>query len=513
MNIQNITQQYLKLFPGDFSGNTIQRQTPKVLFSTVKPVGFQNPELILFNDQLSQEIGLGSFNKPDLDFLVGNRLPDSIQTYATAYAGHQFGNWAGQLGDGRAIYAGEITNAEGKITEIQWKGAGATPYSRFADGRAVLRSSVREYLISEAMHHLGVPTTRALSLCFTGEEVVRDMMYDGNPQAEKGAVIIRTAESFLRFGHFELLSAQKETATLQSLADFAIKNYFKEIDENSPKKYHEFFQKIAKDTADLMVAWFRVGFVHGVMNTDNMSILGLSIDYGPFSMMDDFDLNFTPNTTDLPGRRYAFGKQPQIAQWNLWQLANALFPLIKDAEYLEQTLDDFSQYFWQKHDRMMADKFGFEELLEEDANFFQHWQEMMIRLRMDYTLFFHWLEKPDEEREVSRFLQEVSYLRYESEHEEDLRNFLGLYEKRIAKNAFSREQSIALMKKNNPKFILRNYLLYECIEDLNNGNKEKLYQLWDALQSPYEEKHPEFFRKRPDEYDGTPGCSQLSCSS
>lgn len=339
MNLQNITQRYLSLFPGDFSENPMQRQTPKVLFATTKIVEFKEPELIIFNEKLAEEIGLGAIeNQEDLQFLNAQSVPLSMKTYATAYAGHQFGNWAGQLGDGRAIYAGEITNAQGKTTEIQWKGAGATPYSRHADGRAVLRSSLREYLISEAMHHLNIPTTRALSLSFTGENVMRDVLYDGNPAYEKGAVITRTAESFLRFGHFELLAAQNEIGTLQELADFTLENYFPQINLDHEEKYLLLFKEIAERTADLMVEWYRVGFVHGVMNTDNMSILGLSIDYGPFSFLDEYDLNFTPNTTDLPGRRYAFGNQGKIAQWNLWQLANALYPLIKDEKKLEEVL-------------------------------------------------------------------------------------------------------------------------------------------------------------------------------
>ena len=327
MNLNKITQQYYSLFPADLSGNTMQRQTPGVLLAAVEIEKFQTPELILFNEKLAEEIGLGKIDdEQDAMFLNAAYVPQHLQTYATAYAGHQFGNWAGQLGDGRAIFAGEIANKNGKKTELQWKGAGATPYSRHADGRAVLRSSVREYLMSEAMHHLGIPTTRALSLSFSGENVLRDMMYDGNPAYEKGAVMMRTAESFLRFGHFELLSAQKETDTLKKLTDFTIENYFPEIDSKSPAKYAEFFAEVSNRTSDLIVEWYRVGFVHGVMNTDNMSVLGLTIDYGPFSFLDEYSLNFTSNTTDLPGRRYAFGNQAKIAQWNLWQLANALFP-------------------------------------------------------------------------------------------------------------------------------------------------------------------------------------------
>ena len=513
MNLKNIKQPFIENFPGDFSKNPIQRNTPKVLFSTIDPVGFDEPKLIVFNEKLSEEIGLGKLNDTDLHFLVGNNLPENIKTYATAYAGHQFGNWAGQLGDGRAILAGEITNNDGKKNEIQWKGAGATPYSRHADGRAVLRSSVREYLMSEAMHHLGIPTTRALSLCFTGENVVRDMMYSGNPQEEKGAVVVRTAESFLRFGHFELMSAQKEIDTLQKLTDFTIKNYYPEITSEGEQKYKDFFQSVCTKTADLMVEWFRVGFVHGVMNTDNMSVLGLTIDYGPFSMMDEYDLNFTSNTTDLPGRRYAFGKQGQISQWNLWQLANALFPLIKDEKKLEKTLNDFSEVFWKKHDEMMARKFGFNEVLEGDDHFFSDFQQVMQDSKADYTLFFNQLEKLQQDTDIQEHFKDIFYAPLSENHLFSFENFIKNYQIRLSKNTISREDSLAIMQSNNPKFILRNYLLFECIKEVNEGKKELLNQLISALENPYEERYPEFSKKRPPMYDGQTGSSTLSCSS
>lgn len=513
MNIDKITQPFTKIFPGDFSGNTIQRNTPKVLFSTVEPVGFENPELIIFNEKLSEEIGLGKFNEDDLNFLAATHLPENIKTYATAYAGHQFGNWAGQLGDGRAILAGEIINEAEEKNEIQWKGAGATPYSRHADGRAVLRSSVREYLMSEAMHHLGIPTTRALSLCFTGEEVVRDMMYSGNPQKEKGAVVVRTAESFLRFGHFELMSAQKEIKTLTELTDFTIKNYFKSITSQGEQKYKDFFSEVCTKTADLMVDWFRVGFVHGVMNTDNMSVLGLTIDYGPYSMMDEYNLNFTPNTTDLPGRRYAFGKQGQISQWNLWQLANALFPLIKDEIFLEETLNSYGNYFWEAHDKMLCRKFGFDEFKKEDEEFFINWQGLMQELQFDYTLFFNLLEKLDSISDIKTEFQNISYGFLVDVKVRKLEDFIQNYLIRLKNNTISKEDSLDLMKNANPKFLLRNYLLFECIEEINNGKTEMLQKLTKALENPYEEISPEFSVKRPTGYDDISGCSMLSCSS
>ncbi|MBO9692725.1 protein adenylyltransferase SelO family protein [Chryseobacterium sp.] len=513
MNIEHIRQPFIEHFPGDFSNNPMQRNTPKVLFSTIKPAGFEKPELIAFNEALSEEIGLGNYDDKDLDFLVGNNLPENVQTYSTAYAGHQFGNWAGQLGDGRAILAGEITNDAGKKTEIQWKGAGATPYSRHADGRAVLRSSVREYLMSEAMYHLGVPTTRALSLAFTGEDVMRDIMYNGNPKLEKGAVVIRTAESFLRFGHFELMSAQREYNSLQELADFTIESYFPEITSSDHRKYRDFFENICTRTADLMVEWFRVGFVHGVMNTDNMSVLGLTIDYGPYSMMDEYDLNFTPNTTDLPGRRYAFGKQGQIAQWNLWQLANALHPLIKDEKFLEDTLNHFGTYFWEAHDKMLCKKFGFDQIQKDDEEFFTNWQGLMQELQLDYTLFFNQLEKVTPDINIKEHFKDVSYTILTEKMLAKLESFIKSYQTRLEINSISREASVAIMGQANPKFILRNYLLYECIEEISNGKRELLKKLTRALEFPYQELYPEFSVKRPAGYDNIAGCSTLSCSS
>ncbi len=514
MNLNKISQPFISEFPGDISMNTFQRQTPNVLYALVNPAGFEKAELILFNQNLSEEIGLGKLeSQTDIDFLNSNHIPSHIKPYATAYAGHQFGNWAGQLGDGRAIFAGEIVNSKGKKTEIQWKGAGATPYSRSADGRAVLRSTIREYLMSEAMHFLNIATSRGLSISFTGENVVRDLMYSGNPKAEKGAVMIRTAESFLRFGHFELISAQKNHTLLKKLADFTIENYFPEINSEGSEKYLQFFHSVSKKTADLIVEWFRVGFTHGVMNTDNMSVLGLSIDYGPFSMLDEYDLNFTPNTTDLPGRRYAFGQQGKIAQWNLWQLANALYPLIEDSSALEKVLNDFSGYFWQRHDEMLCKKFGFDELNDSDEKFFTNWQLLMQDLSIDYTLFFNKLENLVADLNSETVFGDIFYKRMSENDYEKLNDFINEYQQRLKQNKISRAESKSLMTNANPKFVLRNYLLFECIEELNDGNRNLFDKLLMALENPYTEIYPEFSVKRPSKYNDTPGCSMLSCSS
>lgn len=514
MQTEKITQPFIKNFPGDLTGNPHQRQTPGFLFTLVKPSEAKKPEKLIFNAELAEAIGLGTFDSDnDLDFLVGNNLPANIISYATAYAGHQFGQWAGQLGDGRAIYAGEILNDKAFPTEIQWKGSGATPYSRHADGRAVLRSSLREYLMSEAMHALGVPTTRALSLALTGDTVARDMMYDGNLAYEKGAVVIRTAESFLRFGHFELLAARDEIQNLQDLADFTIQKYFPEIISDGVQKYLDWFENVAEKTAEMIVHWYRVGFTHGVMNTDNMSVLGLTIDYGPFSMIDEYDLNFTPNTTDLPGRRYAFGKQANIAHWNIVKFANALFPLVKDEKALEKIVHNYATVFWDKYDAMMAKKFGFGEVLPGDKNFFTEWQTMMETLKVDFTLFFQRLENFNAEINPRKIFDGVFYKQLNEEEWAVLEDFLAHYALRLEQNKISREESLELMQASNPKFILRNYLLFECILEVEYGKTALLTKLLTALKDPYSEIFPEFSVKRPPQYEGQIGCSMLSCSS
>ena len=515
MQLSHITQPFLERFPGDTSGNTQQRQTPGVLYCTVKPDDFEQVTLLAFNQKLAERIGLGSLAE-DTPFLAAQQLPPNVTPYATAYAGHQFGRWAGQLGDGRAIFAGEICMGDGVCTELQWKGAGATPYSRFADGRAVLRSSLREYLMSEAMYHLGVPTTRALSLCLTGESVVRDLLYRGDPRPEPGAVVMRTAPTFLRFGHFELLAAQNDVETLRQLADHTIQRYFPEITETGPGKYLQFYRSVADRTARLMTEWLRVGFVHGVMNTDNMSIIGQTIDYGPFAMLEEYDLNFTSNTTDLPGRRYAFGKQPQIGQWNLWQLGNALHLLISDTQALEQVLDDYNLHFWQYHDEMMAQKFGFGNFLPGDDAFFIRAQKLMSDHGYDYTKFFVSLELMvhSDQPNVDLFCEEVSYMPVTEQMKAETTHFLQDYLQMLSARQRSAADAVACMRRVNPKFILRNYLLYQCIQEVEAGDYRMLQRLQDALERPYETpSETSWIQKRPVEFSNIPGCTALSCSS
>ncbi|WP_233218934.1 protein adenylyltransferase SelO [Adhaeribacter arboris] len=364
--------EFVNTFPGDESGNLKPRQTPGMLYSKAIPTPVRNPKLLAWSEDLARELEIQEPSEEDVNILGGNRVTESMYPYAACYAGHQFGNWAGQLGDGRAITLGEWSTTADKSWELQLKGAGPTAYSRRADGRAVLRSSVREYLMSEAMYYLGVPTTRALSLISTGDKVMRDMFYNGNPEYEPGAIVMRIAPSFLRFGNFEMLAARQEIDNLQKLVDWTITRFYPHI--TGSDKVINWYKEVVERTARLMVEWQRVGFVHGVMNTDNMSILGLTIDYGPFSFVDNYDLRFTPNTTDLPGRRYAFGKQSSIAYWNLGCLASALAPLFPDTDQLVAALETFEPIYFQHYYAMMGNKLGLDEIKPGDQELINEWQ-------------------------------------------------------------------------------------------------------------------------------------------
>ncbi len=311
---------FVRDLPADPVPDNVPRQVPAASYTRVDPTPVAAPRLLGWSDALGEYLGLG---KPaGAEVLAGNRVLPGMQPYAARYGGHQFGTWAGQLGDGRAITLAELIATDGTRQELQLKGAGRTPYSRTADGRAVLRSSLREFVCSEAMHFLGVPTTRALSLAGTGEQVIRDMFYDGHPAPEPGAVVCRVAPSFVRFGNFQIHAANHETEILRRLADYVMRMHYPGFDT-----YEKFFQELCRRTALLIADWMRLGFVHGVMNTDNMSILGLTIDYGPYGWLEGYDPQWTPNTTDAHTRRYSYGNQPSIAQWNLARLAEALLPL------------------------------------------------------------------------------------------------------------------------------------------------------------------------------------------
>ena len=326
MSALQFDNRFLRELPGDPEAGPGVRQVAGA-WSRVAPTPVAAPRLLACSPEMARALGLSEAQVRAPEFarvFAGNALWPGMDPFAANYGGHQFGHWAGQLGDGRAISLGEAVTAAGERWELQLKGAGPTPYSRSADGRAVLRSSIREFVCSEAMHHLGIPTTRALCLVGTGETVVRDMFYDGHPEAEPGAIVCRVAPSFLRFGNFELPASRGDTGLLRRLVEFCIRRDFPHLQGQGEPLYGDWFAEVCERTAVMIGHWMRVGFVHGVMNTDNMSVLGLTIDYGPYGWIEDFDPDWTPNTTDAHRRRYRFGQQPAVAYWNLGRLAAAL---------------------------------------------------------------------------------------------------------------------------------------------------------------------------------------------
>ncbi|MBC8034293.1 MAG: YdiU family protein [Chitinophagaceae bacterium] len=507
---------FVTAFEGDQSGNTRPRQTPGALYSKAVPTPVSDPALLAWSDELAAELGMGKPASEDaIDILAGNFITSTMYPYAACYAGHQFGHWAGQLGDGRAITLGEWIDAKGESWELQLKGAGPTAYSRRADGRAVLRSSLREYLMSEAMFYLGVPTTRALSLVTTGDQVLRDMFYDGHPEHEPGAIVLRVAPSFLRFGSFELLAARQETENLKKLTDWTIERFYPHI--TGENKYLQWYKEVVERTAVMIVEWLRVGFVHGVMNTDNMSILGLTIDYGPYSFVDDYDPEFTPNTTDLPGRRYAFGRQASVAKWNLSCLASAIAPLFEGTDQLVEALDGYDSTFWNKYTAMMADKLGLDSLRPEDSSLISMIEKAMIAIKPDMTIFYQLLitlpSALSDANEIIDCFKESFYKEPSAEASELLVLFVRQYLERMKTNTCSREESERKMRASNPRFVLRNYLLHEAIQDLGRGNNTLFLRLQEAIRNPYSDRFDQFFVRRPDWAGQAAGCSMLSCSS
>jgi serine/tyrosine/threonine adenylyltransferase len=515
LSTQTYKNEFISTFKGDESGDLSPRQTPDVFYSKAIPTPVNKPDLLGWSDELAEELGIQKpDDQKDIDILGGNYITPTMYPYAARYGGHQFGNWAAQLGDGRAITLGEWEH-EGRSWDLQLKGAGPTAYSRRADGRAVLRSSVREYLMSEAMFHLGVPTTRALSLVSTGEQIMRDMFYNGNPEYEPGAIVMRVAPTFIRFGNFEIFTSKNEIENLKKLTDYTIDRFYPHI--SGEDKVLSWLREVVEKTATMVVEWLRVGFVHGVMNTDNMSILGLTIDYGPYSFLDNYDPNFTPNTTDLPGRRYAFGNQASIAYWNLGCLANALTPLVSEQDKLIEIIESYEDIFWLKYYSMMAKKLGIDRVKEQDIPLIDRFDKTLADLKPDMTIFYQLLQTlpldiKNEQQVLSHF-KESFYDEPSTSEQIALFNLMETYITRIGLNNGSREESLQLMKKANPRFILRNYLLHQAIENLEHGKPQLFDELQQAIKEPYSDKFDRFVQKRPDWASDKAGCSMLSCSS
>jgi len=397
-----------------------------------------------------------------------------------------------------------------------------------ADGLAVLRSSLREFLCSEAMHHLGVPTTRALSLVLTGEQVERDMFYDGNPQREPGAVVCRVSPSFVRFGNFEIFTSRGDTETLKKLVDYTICSDFPHLGEPCKDVYAALFEEVCRTTVQMIVHWMRVGFVHGVINTDNMSILGLTIDYGPYGWLEDFDPNWTPNTTDAAGRRYRFGNQPQVAQWNLTQLANALFPLIEKAEPLERGLKLSASCFERGWQSMMADKLGLRNFESEtDGDLIGELLAVLQLAETDMTIFYRKLalitaEDTEQSSDATddaliALLLDAYYVpaQLTAENRKRIVDWVRCYKRRVRRDGTPDADRRERMNSVNPKYVLRNYLAQLAIDKAETGDHSMVTELLEVLRNPYAEQpdKEEFSQKRPDWARHRPGCSMLSCSS
>lgn len=510
---------FCRELPGDPESGNFVRQVTGACWSQVQPTPVPAPRLLAFSPDMAARLGLTEAALQGMDWLQalsGNRLLPGMTSYATCYGGHQFGQWAGQLGDGRVIFLGEVLDVQGQRWELQLKGAGPTPYSRRADGRAVLRSSLREFLCSEAMHHLGVPSTRALSLVATGDGVLRDMFYDGHPQLEPGAIVCRVAPSFIRFGHFELPAARGDRILLQRLVDFTLARDFPELQGPPGERLPLWFAEVCRRTAWMVAGWMQVGFVHGVMNTDNMSILGLTMDYGPYGWIDDFDPGWTPNTTDAAGRRYCFGRQPEIARWNLERLAQALALIHPDEASLAAGIDVFEQAYNDRMAQLFAGKFGFSTWQEGDGELISAALELLHQGELDMTVFFRCLGQVERAAPRVELLQPAAYdERRWAACQPALAAWLQRYGQRLGQEGEADAARRARMEGFNPRYVLRNYLAQQAIDEAVQGNMGLLETLLEVLRHPYAEQaeRAELAALRPDWARHRAGCSMLSCSS
>jgi len=499
-----------------------RRQVFDAFSSYARPKIPTNPSLVHVSQEMAKRLGISekeTTTKAFLELFSGTTVMEGTEPYAMCYGGHQFGNWAGQLGDGRAINLMEILHDDQRWA-LQLKGAGTTPYSRSGDGLAVLRSSIREHLCSEAMFHLGVPTTRSLSLMLSGDEVLRDMMYDGNSEYEKGAIVCRVAPSFIRFGNFQIFASRNDVKNLKALTDYTIKHFFPGIEGDTKESYIAFFNTVVNRTLEMVVHWQRVGFVHGVMNTDNMSILGLTIDYGPYGWLENYDPNWTPNTTDSQQARYRFGNQPGVALWNLYQLANALYLLIEDTKPFETALERYQNEFAIANTKVMGRKLGLTIENDEDINLMETLEQNLVLTETDMTIFFRLLANVIKTDTAEKILAKIDKAFYAKEEVSgtvlELWNAWSKdYLERLEQETQTDKERKKAMNQVNPKYVLRNYMAQLAIDAADKGDYTVIDELYELLKQPYAEQveSEKWFAKRPEWARHKVGCSMLSCSS
>ena len=447
-------------------------ELPQLLFSKLSPTPVRQPEVVIFNEKLADEIGLnlkGMSKEVRTDLFAGNFVPEGTEPFAQAYAGHQFGNFT-MLGDGRAIVLGEHQTPSGQRLDLQLKGSGRTPYSRGGDGRAALGPMLREYIISEAMHALGIPTTRSLAVVTTGEKVYRETELTG-------AILTRVASSHIRVGTFEFTSLQEDKKVTRALLDYLIDRHFPEIKEKENKPF-ALLEAVIHQQAELITHWMRVGFIHGVMNTDNMALSGETIDYGPCAFMDTFAPDTVFSSIDHKGR-YAYANQPYIAQWNLARLAESLLPLMDGEKeeiiaMAEDLLNSFEQVYKNKWLSMMGSKLGLSRVDNEDEKLITDLLEWMHQNSADFTNTFRDLSKeklPEEELYKSK----------------NFTNWRARWQDRIEKEELDWEASFALMKSVNPAVIPRNHKVEEALQAGEEGDITPFHNLISALDMPYED--------------------------
>ena len=473
---------------------------PPLFYSRVAPTPFETePTLIHFNAQAAALLDLDPAVQHDPRFVEAfssrRRLP-GMDPIAMLYAGHQFGHYVPQLGDGRAIILGETTNQRGEKWELQLKGSGQTPYSRGSDGRAVLRSSIREYLCGEAMHGLGIPTTRGLCLIGSADEVHRERI-------ETGAMLTRLAPSHVRFGSFEVFYYRDQHEQVRTLADYVIEQHYPEF-AGRPDRHLRFLQTVIERTARLIAQWQAVGFAHGVMNTDNMSILGLTLDYGPYGFMEAYNPGFICNHSDHHGR-YAFDQQPQIGLFNLSCLAQALLPLL-EIEAAKAALENYQPVFIEHYHRLMAQKLGF---TQADAAVAQLLDELLTQMqasRIDYTLLFRALSNVPRDSNAA-----MPALRDRFIDRERFDRWLDAYRAQLRTAGRDDNTRRPAMLAANPRYILRNYLAQVAIEKAEGGDYSEIERLLTVLRAPFEEhaQWAHYAEPPPDWADNI----QVSCSS
>lgn len=469
-----------------------------VLFSRVSPQPLENPRLVGVSDEASALLDLDPNELKRTEFLKimnGETILNGCDPIATKYTGHQFGIYNPDLGDGRAILLGETTNSRGEHWELQLKGSGQTPYSRFADGRAVLRSSIREFLASEALHALGIPTSRALALIASDTPVYRE-------RVESGAIVLRLAPTHIRFGHFEYLAHSNQHDLLKQFTDYVIQQYFPEFNASGKIDYKSWFLEIVRRNAKLMAQWQAFGFAHGVMNTDNISILGITFDYGPFGFVDDYDPHYICNHSDHQGR-YALDEQPGIMLWNLHALAVALQPVI-DRSDLDGCLASYRDVFFNAMDNRMREKLGLFTADTQDRSLISQLLHLMTKNHVDYTSLF---------RDLAQFdiNTENTFLRDRFIDREGFDQWAKLYAQRLLNESSDSAKRKKLMDSVNPKYILRNYLAQIAIEKAELGDYSEVQQLHRVLKQPFDEQ-PEFenYAKLPPDWGKK---LSISCSS